>query len=101
MLHIRERKKDVFRRVPVERSHGEVVILALSDSELFFKIRKVKELMTGVEFFIILSVAAFYFAVMSGRVDSNAFMTDAELCQSFLKQSRRCFLAIIGRVGKL
>ena len=39
----------MFRRVLVERSHGEVVILALSDSELLFKISKVKELMTGVE----------------------------------------------------
>ena len=31
VLHIRERKKDVFGGVPVERSHREIVVLSLSD----------------------------------------------------------------------
>ena len=35
-----ERKEDSFGGLPVERPHGEVVILPLSDSQLFLKILK-------------------------------------------------------------
>ena len=68
MLHIRGSKEDRFRGLPVERSHGEVIVVSLPDSELFFKVSKAVELVTSVEFFIVLSVTAFYLAVMSGRI---------------------------------
>ena len=35
-----ERKEDSFGGLPVERPHGEVVILSLSDSQLFLKTLK-------------------------------------------------------------
>ncbi len=35
-----ERKENSFGGLPVERPHGEVVILSLSDSQLFLKILK-------------------------------------------------------------
>ena len=38
VLHIGERKKDVFRRLPVEWSHGETVVLSLAESKLFGKV---------------------------------------------------------------
>ena len=31
---IRKRRKDVFRRSPVERTHGEVVVFSVPDSKL-------------------------------------------------------------------
>ena len=64
MLHIRERKKNVLRRLPVERSHREVVILTLSDSELLFKIGKAIEFVASIELLVIFPVAAFYLSVM-------------------------------------
>ena len=68
MLHIRKGKKNVLGRLPVERSHREAVILTLSDSELFFKIFKAKELMASIELFVVFSAAAFYLSVMFGRI---------------------------------
>jgi hypothetical protein len=35
---VRERKKDVFRRTPVKRTHGESVILAFPHGKLLLKI---------------------------------------------------------------
>ena len=40
VLQIGERKKNVFRRPPVERTHGEIVVLPLPHSELRGKIGK-------------------------------------------------------------
>ena len=39
MLQSRK-KKDIARRLPVERTHGEIIILPLTDSKLFHKIIK-------------------------------------------------------------
>ena len=51
--------------LPVERPHGEVVILPLSDSQLFLKILKGIEGVAGIEFFIVLSMTALHFPVVS------------------------------------
>ena len=48
MLHIRIRKKDVFWGLPVEWSHREVVVLTLSNSELFLKVCEVIELVASI-----------------------------------------------------
>ena len=40
VLHIGEGKKDSFRRLPVERSHGKVVVMPLTNGKLFSKIVK-------------------------------------------------------------
>ena len=68
MLHIRERKKDVFGRLPAEWSHREVVILTLSDSELFLKVSEVVELVASIELLVIFLVAAFYLSIMLRRI---------------------------------
>ena len=82
MLHIRERKKDVFGRLPAEWSHREVVILSLPDGKLLFEVGKGEKLMAGVEFLVVLPVAAFYLAIMSGCVRSDQLVPDAELVHS-------------------
>ena len=86
MLHIWKRKKNVFWGHPVEWSHGEIVVLTLSDSELFLKVRKVVEFMAGIEFFIILPMAAFYLSVVPGCKGADQLMADAELCQGSFEQ---------------
>ena len=97
-----ERKEDSFGGLPVERPHGEVVILSLSDSQLFLKIlkgiegmavmvvsrvmRKIIEGVAGIEFFIVLSMTALHFPVVSGGVGLNELMPDAELLQGGFKE---------------
>jgi len=86
VLQIGERKKNVLGRLPVERSHREIVVLSLSDSELLFKVCKVKELMTSIKLLVIFSVTAFYFSIMLRCKGFNQFMPNTELCQSIFKQ---------------
>ena len=51
MLQSRKRKKDIARRLPVERTHGEIIILPLTDSTLFRKIIKRIEMMRGIKYY--------------------------------------------------
>ena len=55
-LHIRKRKKDIARRLPVERTHGEIIILPLTDGKLFYKIVKRIEPVRSIEFLVIFSM---------------------------------------------
>ena len=71
---------------PAEWSHGKIVVLALSDSELFLKVRKVIEFMTSIKFFIVFSMTAFHLAVMPGCKGTDQLMPDAELIQGTFKQ---------------
>lgn len=50
--------------------------------------------MTGIEFFIIFSVTALYFAVVPWRKRFDLFVADTELRQCFLKEGKRFFLAV-------
>lgn len=74
-----ERKKDSFRRLPVERSHREVVVISLPDSKLILEIGEAIELVAGIEFLVVFSVTAFYFAIVPGRVWPDQLVVDAEL----------------------
>lgn len=75
----------MLRRHPVEWSHGEVAVLPLSYGELFLEISEVIEFVASIELLVVLSVAAFYFAVMSGRIYFDSLVLNAELGQGFLK----------------
>ena len=86
-----ERKKDIKRGLPVERTHGEIIILPLTNGKLFCKINKRIETVRSVEFFVIFSVTAFYFAVMSWCERSDLFMLDTKLFKRFLEERRRLF----------
>ena len=66
VLHVWIRKKDVFGRVPVEWSHGEVVVLPLSDGQLLFEIIERVELPHSIKLLVILSVTALHLAVVPG-----------------------------------
>ena len=86
VLHIRERRKDGHGGHPVERAHGKVVILPLADSKLFDKVIEGIEGMTGINFFVIFSVAAFHFAVMPRSKGTNLLVPDAKTSQRVLKE---------------
>ena len=93
-LQIWERKKDIIRGLPVERTHGKIIILPLTNGKLLHKIIKGIKTMRGIELFVVFSVAAFNFAVMSWCKRFNLLMSDTELIKRFLKERRRRFLAV-------
>ncbi len=101
VLHIRESEKDSFWGLPVEWSHRKVVIVSLSDGELFLEVSKTIELVASIEFLVVLSVTAFYLAIMPWRVRPDQLMPNTELFQRFLKQSRFGVLAVCQTVCKL
>lgn len=100
VLQIGERKKDVFRRLPVKRSHGKVIILVLSDSKLLFEVLKRIEFMTGIKLFIIFSVTAFDFAVVSGRKRTNFSVLNPQFGQSLFKERWQLILTVTHLIGK-
>ena len=71
------RKEDSIGRVPVERPHGEIVILPLPDSQLLLKICEGIKGVTGIEFLIVLSMAAFNFTVVPRGIRLNQLMPNA------------------------
>lgn len=79
MLQIRESEKDSFGGHPVERSHGEIIIISLPDSKLFLEIREAEEFMTSIELFVIFSVTAFNLSVMPWRIRPNQLVPDTKL----------------------
>ena len=87
VLHNGERKKDGIGRLPVERAHGEIIVLSLPNSKLLGKVIKGIECVAGIEFFIIFPVAALNFSVVSWRKRLNQFMLDPKYSKSSLKES--------------
>ena len=69
--------KEFKRREPGEWTHGEVIAGSLPGSELPGKIGERKETMAVIEAFLILTVAAFYFAVMTGCIRTDQLMPNA------------------------
>ena len=87
--------------MPIERTHWEIIILALPYSKLFLKVGKGIKLMGSVEFLIIFAVATLHLAVVSWSERLDLFVADAELCQCFLEESQRLLFAVSHFVGKL
>ena len=86
VLHTRESEKDLFRRAPVERAHGKAIVLTLPDGELFLKVRKRIGAVRGVEFFVVLTVAALVLAIVPRSKWADELVCDAEIQKSFLKE---------------
>ena len=68
--------------------------MPLTDSKLFRKIIKRIETMRSIKFFVIFSVTAFYFAVMSRCERPDLFMLYTKLFKRFLEECRQLFLAV-------
>ena len=54
-----------------------MVVSSFTNGKLSFEIIERVETMRGVEFLIVFSVAALYFAVVAGRVRTDEFMANA------------------------
>ncbi len=86
VLHIRKRRKDLFGRAPVERTHGEIVVLSVPDSKLLLEVFEGKELVVGIEIFIVFAMAALDLAVVPGREGLDAFVLNTKLIQRYFKE---------------
>ena len=84
----------MFGRVPVERPHGEVVVLLLPDSQLLFEIIERIELPHSIELLVIFPVTALHLTIVPGSEWSDQLMPDAQLLQRTFKQSRLRFLTV-------
>ena len=95
------RKEDRFGGVPVERSHGEIVILPSSDRQLLLKISKGIKGVTGIEFLIVLSMATLNLTVVPWGVRLNQLVQDAQLFQSSFEEGFLFGGLGVQAVGKL
>ena len=100
MLHIRKITKNEFWRLPVERTHGEIVILSLSGGKLLLEVLEAVELAAGIKLFIIFSVAAFDLSVVPWSKGPDPLVPDTELLQRLLKQGGLWIFCAGHRIGK-
>lgn len=71
------------------------------NSKLFFKVIEREERMAGIKSFLIFSVAAFNFTVVTWCIGPNQLVMDAQSSSSPLKEGRQVTLAVGKAVGKL
>lgn len=100
-LHIREREKNLFRRMPVKRAHGEIVVFMLMNSQLFLEILERIKLMTGIKVLVVLAMTALNLTIMSRCERSDFLMPDAEFSQGFFKEGEGLLFAVSHPIGKL
>ena len=85
--NIRKRKECLFRSEPAEWTHREVIILSVPDSKLLLAVVEGKELVRGVEVFVIFAVAALYFAVVPWCERLNEFVLNTKTLKRYLEKS--------------
>ena len=74
--------------MPKQRTHRKIIVLLLTDRELVSEVIEGKEGMRSIEFFVILTVAAFNFAVMSGSVRLDQLVTNTKILTVFFEKSQ-------------
>lgn len=70
-------------------------------SELSIEVGKRVETMGAVEATLILTVAALYLAIVTGRIGTNQLVSNAQLCSGFLKERDQFTVGLSKAVGKL
>ena len=73
----RKRRKHLKWRLPVKRAHGEMIVGSVPTGELGLVILKGEERVSSVEALVVLTVTAFHFAVVAGRIGANELVADA------------------------
>ena len=71
------------------------------DGKLLCKVIQGIKAMAGVKAFLVLAVAAFYFAVMAWRVGADELVLDAQFGSGGFKESGQIPLAVGKTVGEL
>ena len=79
---------ELVRRKPVNRPHREVVRTAVMKDEPFSEAIQGEKSVTGIGVLLILPVAAFNLAVVSGGIGTDELVTDTQLGGGGLKQRR-------------
>ena len=79
MLHIGKVGKDLSRHLPVEGTHGEMVVGTLTNSELLFEIIKGIEAVRGIKLLVIFAVRALNLTIVSRCADTNQLVPNSEL----------------------
>lgn len=92
---------ELIGRTPAERSHGEIVGVAVVDGELFCKVIQGAGAVAGIKAFLVLAVATLYLAVMTQCVGTGELMPDTKLGNSGLKQGGQITPAVGKTVGEL
>ena len=77
----------------MKRPHRKVVGTPVVAGKLFCKVIQGKEDMGGIETFLVFSVTALHFTIMSGRVRANELVPNAEALRRRLKQGRDILFA--------
>ena len=72
------RRKSLSGRTPVKWADGESIVFSVPGSELVPEVGEGKELMGGVEVFVVFAVAALDFSVMPGRVGLDKMVANME-----------------------
>ena len=70
-------------------------------SQLSIEVGKRVEAMGIVEATLILTVAALYLAIVTGRIGTNQLVPNAQLCSGLLKERDRFTVGLIKAVGNL
>ena len=83
---IREGGKDLRGRAPIEWTHRDFVVSILPRGELLLKILKRIELVRSVKIFVVFSMAAFNFPVVSGCIRFNEFVANIKSDKCFFKK---------------
>ncbi len=83
---MRERKKDFFRRTPTEWAHGKIIVDSVPDSKLHLEVVEGKELVEGIEVFVVFAVTALDLTVMPGSERFNAFVMNTKAIERYFKE---------------
>ena len=85
----------------MERPHGKVVGTAVMDGKLLFEVCKGIKAAAGIETLLVLTVAALYLAIVTGRIGTNQLVLNAQLCSGLLKERDQFTVGLSKAVGKL
>ena len=85
----------------MEGPHREIVGAAVVDGKLLCKVVQGVKAVAGIKAFLILAVAALYFAVVARGIGTDKFMPDSEAGSSCFEQGGKIPLAGGKAVGEL
>lgn len=77
--------RELARRKPAKRPHGEIVGAAVVDGKLLGEVDQGKERVGRIEAFLVLAVAAFDLAVVTRCIRTDQFVPDTQLGSGILK----------------
>ena len=93
--------RELVRREPAERPHGEEVGAAIVDRELLSEVVQEVKAAVRVETLLILPMAALDLSIVAWGVGTDELVADAQLCSGNFKQSRAISFAVGKTVGEL